>query len=96
MPRKIPYHRPRFAMKAAGDYERQRSRQEDKNFYSGRKWRDLRSAFLRENPLCDECKHALAEHVHHKQERKTHPHLAYEWLNLQALCEPCHNTMRGK
>src|SRR5206468_12734360 len=76
-------------------YERQAWRQEDKAFYSAPRWRKLRAAFLAHHPLCAECdrhgRTTLAEHVHHVLERKARPELAYDWDNLESLCESCHS-----
>jgi 5-methylcytosine-specific restriction endonuclease McrA len=59
------------------------------------RWRKLRRAFLQRNPLCAACEAAgqvvAANVVHHKIDRADRPDLAYEWANLEALCEHCHN-----
>lgn len=105
MPWKVSTHRPRPtspAIKAAADpsnqYETKDSRRADKRFYASTRWRRLRAAFLAENPLCADCKakgrFTTAVHVHHLLERKDRPDLAHEWSNLQALCQPCHNSKR--
>lgn len=64
------------------------------------RWRKLRTAKLRANPICEECekkdKSTIATEVHHivpvesvsgwaKMER-----LMFSWLNLQSLCHACH------
>jgi 5-methylcytosine-specific restriction protein A len=99
MPSKIPYHRPSHVVTAARDYERQRWRQEDKNFYSADRWRGLRASFLRRFPLCVMCKaegiSTLAVDLDHIIDRKVRPDLAYDPANLQGLCKPHHNAKRA-
>jgi len=57
-------------------------------------WTGMSTAKLNETPWCEECakagKTAPAEDVDHILPRKTHPHLALAWSNLQSLCLPCH------
>lgn len=73
---------------------------EDNRFYASARWRKLRAYKLSLNPLCEKCQRAgrvtQALHVHHVEERKDRPDLAYELSNLESLCVPCHGTMRGK
>lgn len=75
-----------------------RARQIDKNFYASAPWRKLRAAFLAQGPLCVDCRKqgriTEAKHVHHVLPRKTHPHLALDWDNLEALCVKCHNARK--
>lgn len=67
---------------------------------NSKRWKQLRIAYLREHPLCEEClsndKISSAIDVHHKvpvESAKTFEEmerLAYDVHNLQALCIPCH------
>jgi 5-methylcytosine-specific restriction endonuclease McrA len=97
MPKRVPIARPAAPAPPAKMRE-WIDRQEDKNFYSGVRWRSTRALFLKEHPLCARCldhkRLKPAEHVHHLLERKDYPALAFEWSNLQGLCEPCHNRKR--
>lgn len=68
-----------------------RDRQEDKAFYTSKRWRRVRLQKLRRNPLCECGCNQLAEEVHHKQDRKDRPDLAYELDNLEALTKACHS-----
>jgi 5-methylcytosine-specific restriction protein A len=94
MPGKIQYYRPPGQAEVKKAYERAPARQEDKNFYSSTRWRKLRASYLASHPLCESCQvkgiTTFAEHVHHRHARKTHPHLALDWVNLKAVCPPCH------
>ena len=64
------------------------------------RWRELRARYLAAHPLCEECERAgkttLATCVHHLRpvEAQATPALmmqaAYDWHNLEALCEACH------
>ena len=96
MPDRIPSFNP--FPDTGRDYERRPARQEDKNFYSSKRWRDTRAAFLRKNPLCVDCEKAgrfvPALHVHHLVERKEDPSRSFDWTNLEALCPSCHGRKR--
>ena len=78
---------------------RTESKAERDKFYGSKRWRELRLAYLRANPLCVAClKFDLvveADTVHHLKERLEAPELAYDWSNLEASCGPCH-TQRHK
>ncbi len=66
---------------------------------SSTRWQRLRRWFLRRNPLCtDPFGHHATDHqviaatqVHHIQPIATHPDLAFDPSNLQALCTACHS-----
>lgn len=100
MPAKIPTHRPASSAHAAKAYERSAQRTEDRAFYNGKRWRGLRSAYLSQHPLCAPCEKVgriePATQVHHVEERKDKPDLAYEWDNLESVCLPCHNAKRAR
>ena len=64
------------------------------------RWKKLRDDWLRQHPLCDECKRngitEAATCVHHvtpvesgRTDRECEQ-LAYSWSNLQSLCYQCH------
>lgn len=69
--------------------------------YQDKRWKRLRAAKLRENPLCERCeiknKVVPAAEVHHKIpfDRGRTPQevddLAFDMDNLQSLCDPCHD-----
>jgi 5-methylcytosine-specific restriction endonuclease McrA len=68
---------------------------------SGRRWRELRAAFIARNPLCADplSWHAMlgqrvpAEDVHHVVPLREAPHMAYCWSNLLSLCRVCHEAV---
>ena len=73
---------------------------EYQGIYQDRRWLKLRNQKRRVNPLCERCERKgkvtpMAE-VHHKkpfQEGRTPAEveaLAYDWYNLESVCEPCH------
>ena len=71
---------------------------EDKlvKFYQSKPWRSLRiEALERDHYECQECKRqgrvGPAQNVHHIKEVKTHPHLALDLNNVEAVCVNCHN-----
>jgi len=102
MPKRIPTSRPNLPLRhsriRSQQYERQPSRQADKNFYSSKRWMSVRRLKLSLNPLCEDCyqlgRVEPAKDVHHRKERKDFPDLAYDLENLQSLCKPCHNGKR--
>lgn len=66
-------------------------------FYSSKRWKRLRIAFLRANPLC-QCEDCLrtgavtaADRVDHIKPRCDYPELELEWDNLRSMSEAHHN-----
>ena len=63
-------------------------------FYQSSRWRVVRAAFLRSNPLCVACSGAgefiAAQVVDHVVPIKAGGE-RFDAANLQALCVPCHN-----
>lgn len=64
--------------------------------YNSRKWRRVRKAYLEsQNYLCERCGQP-ARIVHHKKyltaENASDNEIAYDFDNLEALCQNCHNT----
>ena len=77
----------------------------NKNYHkllSHSRWQTLRLRYLSAHPLCEECervgKTTLATCVHHIRpvEQQATPALmmqaAYDWHNLEALCDACHEA----
>lgn len=70
---------------------------------SDRRWRGLRDAKLRVNPICEwpGCRHPATQ-VDHIIPNAEDPSKRYEWANLQSLCDPHHaqktavDARRGK
>jgi 5-methylcytosine-specific restriction enzyme A len=70
------------------------------DIYQDKRWLKLRNHKRRVNPICEKCekkgKVTPMKEVHHKkpfQEGRTPEEveeLAYDWDNLESLCEPCH------
>jgi len=67
--------------------------------YQDRRWKKLRKLKMRANPLCERCESLgrtkPMDEVHHKVPFDVDPDLAFEWDNLESLCEECH-TIRHK
>ncbi len=77
------------------DYgRRRRAFDAEVDFYKSTLWRSVRSAFLREHPLCGQCQAKglirPAVVVDHKTPIKAGGERFVE-SNLQSLCIPCHN-----
>lgn len=71
----------------------------NKDFYNGQRWRNLRAAFIRENPLCVYCDRngiikagKVVDHIEPINEGGE----KYNPENLQTLCHPCHNSKSGR
>jgi 5-methylcytosine-specific restriction enzyme A len=60
--------------------------------YKTRRWQALRLSMLRKFPVCSRCKVKQANVVHHIQEARKFPQLAWEPSNLETLCSSCHNS----
>lgn len=74
--------------------------QSDHGFYNRAAWKNLRAAFLAENPLCVRClkerdEAVVATIAHHIVERLVDPSRAYDPTNLEALCASCHSLHHG-
>jgi 5-methylcytosine-specific restriction protein A len=74
--------------------------------YQDKRWRRLRAAKLRANPLCERCEArgrvTPTEEVHHKipfdqgTTAEEIEELAFDWDNLMSVCDPCHNEEHEK
>lgn len=63
-------------------------------------WRRLRLRFLAEHPLCVMCERqgrtVAANIVDHVEAIAKAPHRRLDWANLQALCQPCHDSVKQR
>lgn len=59
------------------------------------RWTRMRRLHLMAHPYCARCGLA-GDEVHHVLPRETHPHLKYDWSNLQTLCSQCHLEIHRK
>lgn len=67
------------------------------------KWQKLRAMYLAQHPVCEQCekngKTSLAKVVHHvvpiedAKDITMMEVLAYDWHNLMAVCEQCHEAI---
>jgi 5-methylcytosine-specific restriction endonuclease McrA len=62
--------------------------------YHGVAWQRLRKAFLRRNPLCDQCGR-IATVPHHVLSIDEGGEF-YDGDNLLALCRACHENVHGR
>lgn len=66
-------------------------KEERLRFYGTVRWQKIRAVKLAEDPVCQGCKHALAEEVDHiVPATADNPRGWFDWDNLQSLCKPCH------
>lgn len=65
--------------------------------YQDKRWKKLRTAKMRSNPLCERCekysKVKPTEEVHHIVPHDINPDLAFEWDNLMSVCVECHKIL---
>ena len=66
-----------------------RARGPARQWYSNRRWREIRRKFLIGHPFCAKCNRPaqVVDHITPRSEGGEE----YEWDNLQALCYSCHN-----
>ena len=58
-----------------------------------KRWAALRQEALRRDGFaCVKCRAIAGLEVDHVRPVRTHPELAYDLANLQALCVPCHSS----
>ncbi len=71
-----------------------RSKASVEGVYARKPWIKLRNAYRGENPLCEHClkrgKTVPMSVVDHILDADNYPELMYDWLNLQSLCDTCH------
>lgn len=65
-----------------------------------RKWRRVRAAKLRADPLCAECiskgRVTAADTVDHIIPIEQRPDLRLAWDNLRSMCRDCHEIHHGR
>ena len=67
--------------------------EEYKHLYNSRRWRKLSTDFRIAHPFCEYC-HDPSQCVDHKKPHKGNESLFFDESNLQALCFPCHNSVK--
>lgn len=76
------------------EYERQRG-SASKRGYDAR-WRKARLEFLKENPICNDCKDELATLVDHIIPHKGSREIFWDEDNWQGLCASCHSRKTAR
>ena len=76
------------------EYDDNESRREDKRFYSGARWLNVRMMKLRMDPVC-RCGN-VATMVHHIVPRNMNHGKEYEVDNLESSCFECHENLHGR
>ena len=68
-------------------------RQHETNFYHTKAWRMTRKFYIKDNPLCEQCKRkgitTAAQMVDHIKPIRLGGHM-YDNSNLSSLCNKCH------
>lgn len=77
----------------------QQGRRADASFYHTTIWRKTSKAYRQEHPLCEECAKKgkyvpcdVTDHITPISQGGD----PFDWENLQALCQKCHNRKSGK
>ena len=65
-----------------------------KTVYNTPRWKALRARFLRENPICKMCPRLATIVDHIVPMRDGGP--AWDWDNLQPLCQRCHSGTKQR
>lgn len=75
------------------------------NIYNSKQWKDLRNLYLLEHPLCEKClklgKVSATEEIHHIRKISSGRNeaemkeIAYDYVNLMALCKECHHKIHN-
>lgn len=88
---------PAYSPDADRLYRTVEDRKEANRFYASKAWRELRTWFLRLNPICADCDEPATE-VHHLKERRDCADLveALDPRLLQAVCHRCHLKKRNQ
>ncbi len=91
--------------KATKEPVRRLNREQRQKIYQSQKWKDLRTAKLMEQPLCEIClakdKITLAIDVHHRDSFMNYEGIqrlakAYDYSNLLSVCKECHSELHRK
>lgn len=76
-----------------------RRRHANSAFYQSQRWRRVRAMYLREHPLCEECERQgvlrdarVVDHIRQINDGGA----PYDFANMQALCDRCHNKKSGR
>ena len=82
------------------DSEYNRTSRPFKHLYNTNRWKTLRKQFLREHPLCEECKKngvvEAATVVDHIKPHQGDEELFWDQNNWQSLCKQCHDQKTAK
>lgn len=80
-------------------------RRERMKIYNSQRWRDLRAWKMLNDPICEICeesgKIAPADDVHHMisfmgvDDPARRNNLAYDYENLQSVCDECHQRIHN-
>ncbi|MDO6804080.1 HNH endonuclease, partial [Wenyingzhuangia sp. 1_MG-2023] len=72
-------------------------RADSDQMYKTSRWKKLSVAYRRQHPLCCDCESRgtirPADLVDHIKPAKKFPELFWDWRNLRALCQECHNRI---
>lgn len=77
-------------------YDQHRRNKSAKQFYNSSAWQYARKLRLTDSPVCEYCKIAFAQHVHHvKPLAECDSFERLDQANLMSVCAPCHNQIEA-
>jgi 5-methylcytosine-specific restriction endonuclease McrA len=85
------YRRERNAANAA--YDAKRANNPHRKLYQTKQWKKLRKLKLSINPVCEVCRQAPADTVHHKERASNNMDRFFTIASLQSACKRCHDTV---
>lgn len=78
-------------------YDQHQRDPEARRFYNSSAWKRARGGKLAEQPWCERCQEAWAEHAHHRKPLKQcTPAERLDRDNLMSVCPPCHNAIEAE
>jgi 5-methylcytosine-specific restriction endonuclease McrA len=57
----------------------------------GGRWTRVSQSYRSAHPMCEVCSAKVSVVTHHLRPWQHYPALRYDYTNLQALCQGCHN-----
>ena len=78
-----------YCVRHSKSYEKERGSAAERGYDA--RWRKARLSFLRDNPICNDCRDELATVVDHIIPHKGNLDLFWDQENWQPLCKRCHD-----
>jgi hypothetical protein len=73
-------------------HDAKRAANPHRKLYQTPQWKWIRKLKLSINPICEVCRTARAEVVHHRDRAALHPDRFFHLPSLQSACKRCHDS----